>query len=155
MSGCGFNILKCLRFSFPSQKTKNPPVTLSFFTEHPCPLKPHCSETSGIQKPPPQKHGHFKWRQRRCQPALSNLTGWFISFQGTEQVKFQEKTIALFPLVTYLGVGWHTCFWPKASWDGGSEGSKEISRSRVWWCQAWFLQKSTAALSSSVFWRKD
>lgn len=62
-----------------------------------------------------------------------------LSVQGTEQVKFQERTIALFPLVIYLGVGWHTCFWPKASWDGGSEGSKETPRSRVWRFQTWSL----------------
>lgn len=55
-------------------------------------------------KAPSTKHGLFK-EQRRCQPALSNLTRWFTFFQESEQVKFQEKTIALFPLVIHLGVG--------------------------------------------------
>lgn len=52
------------------------------------------------------------------------------------EISGKDNTIV--PLVTYLGVGWHTCFWPRASWDKGGEGSRETSRSRVWRLQAWY-----------------
>lgn len=78
--------------------------------------------------------GPLRWLRDTISQHWAIPRGGLHVFKGHGRWHFRRQCHC--SLVIYLGVGWHTCLWPRASWDGRGAGSKETPRLRLGRSQA-------------------